>query len=145
MITNAEPKSISRETTFERDLHARQDRSILSEILTTLCRDVGNDLQRKGYLGRTIGIKLRYADFRTVTRDITLPDATADAVTIRRATEECVRRVPLNRKLRLLGVRASTLSSSNSPQDTGEPHQRELLLTISAVEQKSAASGRAPD
>ena len=135
----------SRETTFERDLHARQDRSILSEILTTLCRDVANDLQRKGYLGRTIGIKLRYADFRTVTRDITLPDATADAVTIRRATEECVRRVPLNRKLRLLGVRASTLSSNNSPQDTGEPHQRELSLIIPAVEQKSAASGAAPD
>ena len=146
MITNAEPKSISRETTFERDLHARQDRSILSEILTTLCRDVANDLQRKGYLGRTIGIKLRYADFRTVTRDITLPDPTADAVTIRRAAEECVRRIPLNRKLRLLGVRASTLSSSNSSsQDTGKPHQRELSLTIPAVEQKSAALGAAPD
>jgi DNA polymerase IV len=146
VITNAEPKSISRETTFERDLHARQDRSILSEILTTLCRDVANDLQRKGYLGRTIGIKLRYADFRTVTRDITLPDPTADAVTIRRAAEECVRRIPLNRKLRLLGVRASTLSSSNSSsQDTGKPHQRELSLTIPAVEQKSAALGAAPD
>ena len=37
------------------------------------------DLQRKGYAGRTIGIKLRFDDFRTVTRDLTLPQATAEA------------------------------------------------------------------
>jgi hypothetical protein len=63
----------------------------------------------QGYLGRTIGIKLRFDDFRTVTRDLTLPDPTADAAAIRRAAGECLRRVPLDRKLRLLGVRASAL------------------------------------
>jgi len=106
---------------------------------------VAKDLQRKGYLGRTIGIKLRYTDFRTVTRDITLSFPTADPAAIRRAAEECLRRVSLNRKLRLLGVRASTLSSSNSiSQDTGRPHQRELSLTASAVEQKPAASRSEP-
>ena len=88
VITNAEPKSISRETTFERDLHARYDRHILSEVFTSLCAGVAQDLQGKGYATRTISIKLRYEDFQTVTRDITLPFPTADAAAIRRAAAE---------------------------------------------------------
>lgn len=141
VITNSEPKSISRETTFERDLHSRHDRSILTEIFTALCTNVAQDLQRKGYVARTIGIKLRYEDFRTVTRDITLSLPTADPATIRGAAQECLRRVPLKQKLRLLGVRTSALSSSNSvPDDNGKPRQRELPLTVSSVEQKQAAS-----
>jgi DNA polymerase IV len=141
VITNSEPKSISRETTFERDLHSRRDRPILTEIFTALCTNVARDLQRKGYAGRTIGIKLRYEDFRTVTRDITLSFPTADPVTIRHAAEECLRRVPLKRKLRLLGVRASALSSSNGvSQDTGKSHQGELPLTAPSIEQKPAVS-----
>lgn len=130
VVTSSEPKSISRETTFERDLHARHDRAALSKIFTALCAQVAQDLQHKGYLGRTIGIKLRYEDFHTVTRDVTLPAPTADAVAIRRAAEECLRRVPLNRKLRLLGVRASTLSASDALPDIGTSLQRELPLTV---------------
>jgi DNA polymerase-4 len=141
VITNSEPKSISRETTFERDLHSRHDRSTLTEIFTGLCTNVAQDLQRKDYVARTIGIKLRYDDFRTVTRDVTLSLPTADPATIRGAAQECLRRVPLKQKLRLLGVRASALSSSNSvPHDSGESRQRELPLTVSPVEQKSSES-----
>ena len=129
VVTHSEPKSISRETTFERDLHPRHDRAALSEVFTSLCTRVAGDLQRKGYLGRTIGIKLRFEDFRTVTRDLTLPDPTADAAVIRRAAGECLRRVPLEQKLRLLGVRASALSSSREPQVADESPQGELPLT----------------
>lgn len=107
---NPEPRSISRETTFARDLHPRQDRAALSEIFTDLCEKVAADLKRKGYAGRTIGIKLRYADFHTVTRDATLPLPVADAATIRRAAGECLKRVPLDQRLRLLGVRVGTLT-----------------------------------
>lgn len=107
---NPEPRSISRETTFARDLHPRQDRATLSEIFTDLCEKVAADLKRKGYAGRTIGIKLRYADFHTVTRDSTLPLPVADAATIRRAAGECLKRVPLDQRLRLLGVRVGTLT-----------------------------------
>jgi DNA polymerase-4 len=126
--TSSEPKSISRETTFERDLHPRHDRAVLSEVFTSLCTRVAGDLQRKGYLGRTIGIKLRYDDFRTVTRDLTLPDPTADPAVIRRAAGECLRRVPLDRKLRLLGVRASALTPSSAPKVV-ESAQAELPLS----------------
>jgi len=109
VVTYSEPKSISRETTFEQDLHPRHDRSALSEIFTDLCTRVASDLQQKGYRGRTIGIKLRYDDFQTVTRDSSLPMATDDPLVIRRAAGECLRRVPLSKKLRLLGVRVSAL------------------------------------
>jgi len=128
VVTHSEPKSISRETTFERDLHARRDRALLSGIFTELCTGVAADLQRKGYLGRTIGIKLRFDDFRIMTRDLTLPEPTADAAVIRRAAGECLRRVPLEQKLRLLGVRASALSPDNAPQVAAESPQAELPL-----------------
>lgn len=130
IVTYSEPKSISRETTFERDLHARHDRAALSEIFTALCTRVAEDLQRKGYLGRTIGIKLRFDDFRTVTRDVTLPDPTADPAVIRRAAGECLRRIPLQKKLRLLGVRASALCSKDALKAIDTPRQGELSFTI---------------
>jgi DNA polymerase-4 len=105
----SEPVSMSRETTFERDLHPRQDRAQLGALFTQLCVQVAQDLQRKGYAGRTIGIKLRFDDFRTVTRDHTQELPTADAEQIRAAAGECLRRVNLSRRLRLLGVRVGSL------------------------------------
>ena len=74
------------------------------------------DLQRKRYLGKTIGIKLRYDDFRIATRALTLPAATDDAAEIRRAAGQCLKRVPLERKLRLLGVRAGGLCRADAAQ-----------------------------
>lgn len=110
VVTWSEPKSISRESTLERDLHAKLDRNELSALFTHLCERVADDLLRKNYLGRTVGIKLRYADFSTVTRDLTLPDPTNNAQAIRQAAGECLRRVPLDKRLRLLGVRITSLS-----------------------------------
>lgn len=110
VVTYSEPKSISRETTFDRDLHAVRDRAALGAIFTELCTALAGDLTRKGYAGKTIGIKLRFDDFKIVTRDITLPSHTMDARTIRRAAGECLKRVDLSRRLRLLGVRAGALA-----------------------------------
>jgi len=111
VVTFSEPKSISRETTFERDLHAVRDRSTLGAIFTELCEQLAGDLTRKGYASRTIGIKLRFDDFKIVTRDLSLPAHTMDARTIRRAAGECLKRVDLTRRLRLLGVRAGALAT----------------------------------
>jgi DNA polymerase-4 len=112
--TSRETKSVSRESTFQRDLHAVQDRAELSEAFTSICLRVADDLARKGYVARTIGIKLRYADFQAVTRDITLAVPTADGQTIRKAAGECLKRVSLEQRIRLLGVRASTLFPASS-------------------------------
>lgn len=110
VVTESEPVSMSRETTFERDLHAVRDRAELGALFTRLCEQVAADLQRKGYVGRTIGIKLTYTDFRKVTRDLTIEQATADASTIRRAAGQCLKRVDLSQRIRLLGVRVGKLS-----------------------------------
>ncbi|WJJ92589.1 DNA polymerase IV [Neopusillimonas aromaticivorans] len=109
VVTYRRPKSISRETTFERDLHVVRDRERLSEMFWRLCEQVGQDLVRKQCRGRTVGIKLRFDDFRTVTRDITLPNATVDATDIHRAARQCLKRVTFDAPLRLLGVRVSGL------------------------------------
>ncbi len=112
VVTHSEPVSMSRETTFDRDLHPVRDRAQLSALFTGLCERVAADLQRKGYRGRTIGIKLRYEDFRSVTRDHTLEQATDDPVTIRQAAGQLLKRVPLDKRLRLLGVRVGSLLKS---------------------------------
>lgn len=114
VVTQSEPVSMSRETTFERDLHAVRDRAELGQVFTQLCLQVAADLQRKGYAGKTIGIKLRYDDFRTATRDSTIDHATADAATIRRVAGQCLKRVDLGRRLRLLGVRVGKLVKADA-------------------------------
>jgi DNA polymerase-4 len=109
VVTFSEPKSLSRETTFEQDLHPRHHREALGRIFTRLCERLAADLKAKQYAAKTIGVKLRYDDFKIVTREITLPAHTDDADAIRRNAGLCLKRVPLDRRLRLLGVRAGTL------------------------------------
>ena len=109
VVTFSEPVSMSRETTFDRDLHAKRDKAELGAIFTRLAEQVASDLQRKGYVGRTIGIKLRFEDFKTVTRDMSLELPTAEAATIRLAAGLCLKRVDLARRIRLLGVRVGGL------------------------------------
>ncbi|WP_268760984.1 DNA polymerase IV [Aquabacterium parvum] len=123
VVTWREPKSISRETTFERDLHPREDRAALTPIFTRLCEQLAADLQRKGYAGHSIGVKLRYDDFRIVTRSLTLPHATRDAAVIRQWAGRCLKTVPLDQRLRLIGVKMASLV----PGDGGEPPQREAV------------------
>jgi DNA polymerase-4 len=114
VVQHSEPVSMSRETTFERDLHAVRDRAQLRELFTTLCRQLAADLQRHGYAGKTIGIKLRYDNFQRATRDQTIDGYTNDAALIRRTAGLCLKRAPLERRLRLLGVKVTGLIRSES-------------------------------
>ncbi len=109
IVTHSEPKSISRETTFERDLHAVHDRHALSALFTQLCERLAGDLQRKGYAAQTLGIKLRFDDFKRVSRDVTLAAPVDAPQAIRTAAGSCLKRVDLSRRLRLIGVRATGL------------------------------------
>lgn len=129
VITSSEPKSLSRETTFEQDLHAQQDREKLSGIFTNLCVRVSEDLKRKKYVGRTIGIKLRFEDFQTVTRDLTLPASTDDATIIRKAAGECLKRIALDKRIRLLGVKVSALTAASQPQLADGFSQAEMIFS----------------
>jgi DNA polymerase-4 len=129
VVTESEPKSISRETTFERDLHAVRDRAELGAILTELCAELAGDLARKGYAARTLGIKLRFDDFRIATRDLTLPAHAWGAREIRNAAGQCLKRVDLSRRLRLIGVRASALA-----------RLADLVAPLAAVDAEPAAA-----
>ena len=129
LVTESEPVSMSRETTFERDLHAVRDKQELGAIFTNLCERVADDLLRKGYMGRTVGIKLRYDDFKIATRDHTLSLPVQDAVTLRQAAGQCLKRIPLTKRLRLLGVRVGSLVRTADWEATAnDPSARERLL-----------------
>jgi DNA polymerase-4 len=129
--TESEPVSMSRETTFDRDLHAVKDKAELGIIFTRLCEQVAQDLQRKGYTGKTIGIKLRFDNFKVVTRDITIHKSTSDAQEIRRVAGQCLKRAPLQRRLRLLGVRVGALvpaRDTETPQPTATMQETASLF-----------------
>lgn len=128
VVTESEPVSMSRETTFERDLHAVHDRAELGVIFTRLAEQVAGDLQRKGYVGKTIGVKLRFDDFKIVTRDTTLPEYTHDARRIRQVAGLCLKRVDLSRRLRLLGVRVGSLARAGDVQRDTQAAEPDLPL-----------------
>lgn len=142
VVTESEPVSMSRETTFDRDLHAVRDRAELGAIFTDLCTRVAEDLRRKGYVGRTIGIKLRYDDFRTATRDQTLDGYTADPAVIRRAAGQCLKRVDLGRRLRLLGVRVGKLARADAIPATPAPPPAEAPRVAEFTPDLFQASGQ---
>jgi len=109
LTISREPKSISRESTFERDLHPKRDREELTRILLNMGDRLAQDLAHKGYLARSVGIKLRFEDFSTLTRDHSLPLPIADSASLVEAARASLKRVPLDKKLRLLGIRAGSL------------------------------------
>lgn len=108
--TSRQAKSLSRETTFERNLHVRHDRAELTAIVNSLCTRVADDLQRKSLVCRTVGLKVKFADFSVVTRDVSVPAPLQTGVQLREALSECLRRIDWHDRIRLLGVRASGLS-----------------------------------
>jgi DNA polymerase-4 len=120
VVTSSEPVSMSRETTFDKDLHAVRDKAALGAIFTELCNKLAADLAKKGYAAKTIGVKLRYDDFKIATRDQTLEGYTLDAKTIRQTAGQCLKRVPLDKKLRLLGVRAASLEKTENLSKTAK-------------------------
>ena len=107
VTTHWEPKSASRETTFQADIDDWQE---IAKNLAQLCREVSKDLLRTGHKGKTITVKVRYDNFKTVTRAKTLDCAVDSVEGIRKAAFECLGRVELkNKKVRLIGVRAGNL------------------------------------
>ncbi|MCX7893838.1 MAG: DNA polymerase IV [Burkholderiales bacterium] len=107
LVTHWEPKQRSRETTFQEDVG---DRSEIARTLAALAREVAAELAEEGCVARSVGIKVRFADFETHTREKKLAAPTAAEAEIRKAAFECLGRIRLDRRVRLLGVRAGDLS-----------------------------------
>jgi len=109
LVTHWEPKSTSRETTFERDV---ADWQVLAKTLVELVNEVAADITASRYKAKTVTIKIRFSDFETLTRALTLDTHTNSADVIRRAAFECMKRIAFRKKVRLIGLRLSKLEQS---------------------------------
>ncbi len=111
-----EPKSVSREETFPHDLHTHE---AIGTALVVLSDSVASRLRAAGVAGRTITIKVRFGDFRTITRSRT-PAAPVDSgVILAREAKRLLESVDVAPGVRLIGVGVSEL------EDTG---RRQLSL-----------------
>lgn len=100
-------KSISTERTFERDL---TDPASARLELLRLSDELGSRVRAKGLRGRTIAIKVRFGDFRTVTRSRTLPEGIDDGAAIYAVARDLYDALGVDKpRIRLLGVRADQL------------------------------------
>lgn len=131
------PKSVSRETTLSRDL---RDPEELERILALLTARVAAQLRDEQILARSVTMKLRHDDFRTVTRRRTLETATdldaeiylAARSLFRDAFEEVRRR---DRGVRLIGVAATNLGTA-AEEDLFEPPERSRLRQLTEAVDK---------
>jgi DNA polymerase-4 len=111
-----EIKSISSEETFDRDT---LDRNRLRQCLWSQAADIAHRLERKRLLAQTVQVKIRYRDFQTLTRQITVEDPLGSARDIYRMGCFLLGRDRLvNRPVRLLGLGVSALREGESRQLT---------------------------
>jgi DNA polymerase-4 len=106
LVTHWEPKSTSRETTFQQDTDKWQ---VVAKNLAELTREVVEDMRRSGVKGRTVTVKVRFSDFRTYTRAKTLAEPLDSLEEIRKAAFDCLGRIDVKGKVRLIGVRVGRL------------------------------------
>lgn len=107
LTTDREAKSISSEETFATDV---DDGEQLHEELARLVQGIAGSLERKELVARTVTLKLRHADFTTITRSASRPTATADPAIIQRAAEQLLdANWQAGTPLRLIGVGVSNM------------------------------------
>ncbi len=127
VVSEREAKSISNETTFEHDI---SDMDVLRAWLVDLAEQVGYRLRRHGLRGRTVQLKVRFADFSTITRSQTLPEPTDITDVLWRAADELLcQRLPAGHlPVRLLGMGVSGLDDTRQIQRMlfdGEERERQ--------------------
>ena len=106
LVTHWEPKSHSREITFEKDTGNWQ---VIAKTLAGLTRDVTDEMKESGYKGKTVTVKVRFSDFETHTRAKTVFKPTDSEEEIRKAAFDCLKRFELKKNVRLIGVRVGGL------------------------------------
>ncbi len=129
--TEHEAKSISQETTFAKDI---SDGDILRQTLRRLSEQVGRRLRCKEVSGATVKIKLRWADFTTLTRQVTLDHPTNLDSEIYAAAEQLFEKTwPAGKRVRLVGVGVSGFETTAYQLglwdvDTGPDHRLQTTL-----------------
>jgi DNA polymerase-4 len=113
VVPDQPPKSIGHEETFARDVY---DAGRLGHEVMRMADGVATRLRRSGLAGRTVTVKVRFGDFRTITRAATLPTAVDDAPAIARAAGGLLAAVDVAPGVRLLGVAVSGLTDEAARQ-----------------------------
>lgn len=130
-------KSISRETTYHTDT---TDIEFIEKTLFELVEDAGNSLRSESYMTRTIGIKLRYSDFVTITRSKTIKEPTDNDKIIYSITKELLHKAYTRRvSIRLVGIHLSNFVPSIEQMNlftTSKEKERRILKTIDKLKSK---------
>ena len=109
VVPNRPRKSVGSETTFMEDLGRQAE---VEQGVASVLDDVWSYCERTGVLGRTVTVKIKYADFQIVTRSRTLAEPVASRDLLARTSIELVRSIfPLEKKVRLLGVSLSNMAA----------------------------------
>lgn len=106
LVTHWEPKSSSREITFQRDFYNRR---VIVKTIVDLVKEICEDIAERGYKGRNITVKLRFSDFETHTRVKTVDHLTSSPDEIKKAAFDCLRRFEIKKRIRLIGVKVGGL------------------------------------
>lgn len=106
LITHWEPKSISRETTFQNDTDNWQ---FIAKSIAGLTKEVVEEMKQSGYCCKTVTIKMRFSDFKTITRAKSLGEFSDSYELIRKNAFHCLKRIEIKKRIRLIGVRLSNL------------------------------------
>jgi DNA polymerase-4 len=145
VVPHQRAKSIGHEETFARDHH---DIDTLQHELVRLGDAVAGRLRAAQMAGRTISIKVRFHDFRTITRSITLPSAVDTGPDVVRAASDLLRRIDPTAGVRLLGVHVSQLAESSARQlsldDVGAPSWDDATGAIDAIRARYGAGAIVP-
>jgi DNA polymerase-4 len=137
-------KSLGEETTFSEDT---QDRGVLVNYLKEVAASLGRQLNREGIKARTVTLKIKYANFTSITRSTTLPEPTASALCLYQEAETMLdTRVSLANPVRLIGLSVSGLIYRDDPvQLTIEDFLRERKMSgLTRKEVKHYKKGRNP-
>lgn len=113
VVARGVARSIGHEMTYPDDLRERRD---LDRELLRLTDAVAHRLRRSALAARTVQLKVRFGDFRTVTRSATLEEPTADALTLVRTARMLLEGVDTGAGVRLLGVSGSQLVGGSEPR-----------------------------
>ena len=137
-------KSVSVEQTYGRDVHGRE---ILDGELLSQCDRLAGRLRRMGLAGSVLTLKVRFADFTTLTRSATLAPPTDVTKHLFVAARELLGRVPLGRPVRLLGVGVSGLLDGEAPRQLAidrPPEWDELSGAVDRVRLRFGAGAIGP-
>jgi DNA polymerase-4 len=126
VVTEHERKSVSQETTFDRDV---SDGTLLRRTLREQAAEVSRALKNKGLSGTTVKVKLRWPDFTTITRQVTLSGATDESSAIAAAALQIFEREWGGRAVRLIGVGVSSFRGAQQQRSLfDQPDERSERL-----------------